>query len=138
MFYNFSIKMKNCKTFYEGQTVSLVKEIIQPLHHPSLNQIKSYYGSGAKIFLRRYTEIYRHLLSKCFRNAVLERQEMMQCKFFFLTPNRKMLAGTFVKLERFLAVLQGHIIFNVKWVEVHKMSEIFWAKLYRKTSELFC
>ena len=106
--------MKNCETLYKGQTVSLVKEIIQPLHHPSLNQIKSYYGSGTKIFLRRYTEIYRHLLSKCFRNAVLERQEMMQCKFFFLTPNRKMLTGTFVKLERFLAVLRGHIIFNVK------------------------
>ena len=49
-----------------------------------------------------------------------------------------MLAGTFVKLERFLAVLQGHIIFNVNWVEVHKMSEIFWAELYRKMSELFC
>ena len=32
----------------------------------------------------------------------------------FLTPNRNMLAGKFVKPERFLAVLQDHIAFNVK------------------------
>ena len=29
-----SIKIKNCKTFYEVQTARRVKEIIQPLHHP--------------------------------------------------------------------------------------------------------
>ena len=33
--------------------------------------------------IRRYIEIYRHLLSKCFKNAVLVRQEMVQCKYFF-------------------------------------------------------
>ena len=32
----------------------------------------------------------------------------------FLTPNRNMLAGKFVKPERFLAVLQEHIAFNAK------------------------
>ena len=29
-----SIKMKNCKTFYEAQTVSRLKEIIQPPPNP--------------------------------------------------------------------------------------------------------
>ena len=33
---------------------------------------------------------------------------------FFLTPNRNMFAGKFVKLESFLAVLREHIIFHVK------------------------
>ena len=46
-------------------------------------QIKSYYFSGTKIFLRSYTEIYRHLFSKRFKNVVLGRQEMVQCKCFF-------------------------------------------------------
>ena len=57
---------------------------------------------------------------------------------FFLTPNRNnMFAGKFVKSEKFLAVLLEHIIFNVKWVEIRKMSEIFWMKLYCKMSDIF-
>ena len=43
----------------------------------------------------------------------------------------------FLKSERFLVVLREHIIFNVKWVTVCKMSEVFWAKLYSKR-DLFC
>ena len=50
---------------------------------PPPHQIKSYYIFGTKIFLIRYTEIYKHLLSKCFKNAVLGCQEMVQCKCFF-------------------------------------------------------
>ena len=53
-------------------------------HPPThLHQIKSYCLSGTKNFLRRYTEIYRHLLSKYLKNAVLRLQEMAQCKCFF-------------------------------------------------------
>ena len=58
-------------------------------------------------------------------------------QMFFLTPNKKMLSGKFVKWERFLAVLQKYIIFIVKLIEVHKMGEVFWAKLCCKISELF-
>ena len=76
--------MKNCETFYYAQTASRLKEIIQPPPpHPTAYQIKPYYVSETKIFLRRYKEIYRHLLSKCFKNAVRRRQEMMQYKYFF-------------------------------------------------------
>ena len=45
---------------------------------------------------------------------------------FFLTPDRNMFAGKLlVNSERVLAVLQEHIILNVKLVEVYKISEVF-------------
>ena len=94
--------MKNCKTFYEAQTANHLMEIVQRPSKPTPNQIKYYYVFGTKNFLRRYTEIYRHLLSKCFGNVVLERQEMVQCKCFFLILNRNMFVGKFIKSERFL------------------------------------
>ena len=90
----FSIKMKNCKTLYEVQTASHLKEIFQsPPPQPTPHQIKSYYVSGTKILLRRYAEICRHLLSKCFKNAVLGRQEMTQCKCYFLRQKETFLLG---------------------------------------------
>ena len=46
-------------------------------------------------------------------------------QIFFLAPNRNALAGKFVKSEGFLAVLRVDIIFNVKRVEVRKISEGF-------------
>ena len=77
------IKMKNCKTFYEAQTASHLKEIIQPPPNPPTPG-KSYYFSRTKCsYIQRYTEIYRHLLSKCFKNAVPGRQEMVQYNVFF-------------------------------------------------------
>ena len=48
-----------------------------------------------------------------------------------------MLTVKFVKSEKFLAILRKYIIFNVKLVEAHKMSKVFWTKLYYKMSELF-
>ena len=64
--------------------------------------------------LNRYLEIYIHLLSKCFKNAVLGRQEMAQCKYFFLTPNRNMFTGKFVvKSEKVLTMLREHILFSM-------------------------
>ena len=93
--------MKNCKTIYEAQTASRFKDIIQPPPPPPpLHQIKSYYVFGTKMFLRRYTEIYGHLLSKCFKNAVLDRQKMGQCKCFFWHQTETYLLEN---LERFLA-----------------------------------
>ena len=76
-FIKISIKMKNCKTFYEAQTASCFKEVTEPPPIPNPVHLSD------KIFLRRYTEIYRHLLSKCFKNAVLWRQEMTHPKCFF-------------------------------------------------------
>ena len=77
-----SIKTKNCKTSYEAQIVSRFKKIIQPPPFPS-HHIKSYYVFGTKIFLGRFTELYRDFLSKYYKNAVFGRQEMVQCQCFF-------------------------------------------------------
>ena len=43
----------------------------------------------------------------------------------FLTPNKNMFAGKFVKSERVLAVLREQFVVNVKLVEIRKMSEVF-------------
>ena len=81
-FSKISSKMKNCKTFYETHIASCLKEITQPPHSPT-HKILQHYISVANIFSWRYTEIYRHLLSMCFKKAVLELPEMVQCKCFF-------------------------------------------------------
>ena len=89
---------------------------------------KSHYVSGAKIFWRRYTKVYRHLHFKLFKNAVLGRQEMVQCKCFF-----------WHQAEICLLKSLFSVIFNDKWVEICKMIDVFWMKLYCKTmSDLFC
>ena len=74
--------MENCKTFCKAQTASCLKIFIQsppilPLPDETLVRL------GNNFFIRRYIEIYRHLLSKCFKNAVLGRQEIVYCKYFF-------------------------------------------------------
>ena len=69
--------------------MSRLKEITQL---SLLHQIKASNVSGTKIFLRRFTRIYRHLLSKYFENPVRGHLEMVQCQCFFLTPTRNMFA----------------------------------------------
>ena len=67
-FQNISIKMKNCKSFYEVQTASCLKEIIQPLPNlqPIPHQIKSYYVFRKKIYgdIQKYTDIWFQSASK--------------------------------------------------------------------------
>ena len=83
-FQKISIKVKNCKSFYEAQTTSCLKEIIQPPppipNPPPSDKILLHLWEKK---LGRYTEIYKHLLSKCFKNAVLWHQEMVQLKCVF-------------------------------------------------------
>ena len=114
--------MKNCKSFCEAQKVSCLKNY-SASPQPIPQQKKSYYVSGTNIFIRGYIEIYGYLLSKCFKNAVLGHHERVQCKYFFLAPNRNMFAGKFVNSESLLTVFREHIIFNVKWVEVRMFFE---------------
>ena len=45
--------------------------------------IKASYVSWTKIIEGRFTGVYRHLLSKCFENAVLGHLKMIQCKCIF-------------------------------------------------------
>ena len=111
-----SIKIRNCKTFYEAQTASRLKEVIQPPPHPPkpppLDKILSRLRN--KKFL---TEIQRNIQTFAFKvfqecGSWASRNGVVQ--MFFQTPIRKMFAGKFVKSERLLAVLQEHIIFNAK------------------------
>ena len=60
--------------------------------------------------IQQYTDIYFQSTSRMQFRA--SRNGAVQ--MFFLTPNRKMFVGKFIKLERFLAMLREHIIFNVK------------------------
>ena len=106
-FLKFSFKIKKCKTFYEAQTAGRLKEIIQ-LPSTYLPPDKTLLFFWNKNFL---TEIYRHLVSKCFKNVVLGRQEMVK-------PNRKMFSGKLVKSETvFLDALREHIVRELRFVK---------------------
>ena len=118
-----SIKMmKNFKKFQKFQLILKIVKHFTRVNHHFPNQIKSYYASGTNISygdIRKNTDV-------CFQSAsriqFLDVKKWCSAKVF-LTPNRKMLAGKFVKWERILAVLWEHAIFDFKWVEVHKMGE---------------
>ena len=82
-FRKISIKIENCKTFYEAHTASRLKEIVQPHPPPHTTVDKILLRLWNKFFLGRYTEIFRYLLSNCFKEVVLGRQEIINCKYFF-------------------------------------------------------
>ena len=132
----FYIKMKNCKTLYEVQTASRLKEIFQPPPtHPSPDKILLCLWNKNII-----KETYRKMQAFTFKvfqecGSWASRNDAVQ--MLFLTPNRNMLAGKIIKSDRVLAVLLEQFIVNVKLVEVSKMSGVFWAKLYCKMSDLF-
>ena len=108
---------KNFKTFYEFQTTICLKKIIRPLHH-----VKPSCFSGAKYFGWRFTGICRYLLSNCFENAALGRREMVQYKYLL-----------WHQPETCFWLCRGSWgFYNVEWVEVRKISEVFKAKLYWK------
>ena len=90
-----------------------------------------------KVSLCRHTEIYRHLLSKGFKYAILKRQEMVHCNFFIWHQTKKSLLENLYREAGFWLCSGKHIIFNIKWFEVHKISERYGANLYYKTSDLF-
>ena len=112
IFQIFQLKWKFSKHFTSPEQQPGWRKLFSP------HQIKASYVSGSKIFERRFTGLYRHLLSQCTKTEVLGHLEMVQykCFFWYLAPIRNM----------FLA---AYIFYNVEWVEVRKMSEIFWAKL---------
>ena len=77
----------------------------------------------------------QNFITKIYRNIQAFAFKVIQgpVQLFFLTPKKKkkkkMLARKFVKGDRFLAVLREHVILNVEWVEICKMSEFFWVKI---------
>ena len=82
-FSKISMKIKNYKIFCKAQTPNGLKKCINvfspllrppPLHPPPGQILLRLWN---KFLLRRYIETYKHLLSKCFKNAFLGRQEMV-------------------------------------------------------------
>ena len=106
------------------QRAALRKLFSLPPNHP--HHIKSYFVSGTKLFLRRYTEIYRYLLSKRFKNPVLGCQEIVHCNFFFFFF--------------FCDAIQKHICWKMGWVYCgiilfsmpSKLGFITWVKLFEQ------
>ena len=122
-FLKISIKIRNCKIFYlkrPKQRATLGKSLCVTPNDPPLD----------KVLLQ---EIYRHFLS----NISLSVKKWCSANVFSNIKQKHVCWKNF-KSERLLAVLQERVILNAKWIEVRKMSEVFWAKLYCKMSDLFC
>ena len=96
-FQKISIKIKNSKTFYEAQTASCLKEIIQspaPPPPPPPPQFPTH-PSSDKILLRLWnkdfpTEIYRNIQTYSFKvlqecSSLASRNDTAEMSF--LTPN---------------------------------------------------
>ena len=102
--------MKNCKTFYETQTTSFLKEIIQP--PPRRQPDKILLRLRNKHFL---TEIYRNIQTFTFK-------ELQECiswvsknglvQMFFLTPNKKYLLEN-LQSEKGFWLCSGSILFSI-------------------------
>ena len=90
--------MKNLKHFTRSKQRAALRKLFSP--QPD----KASYVTGTNILLRRYTGIYKHLLSQCFENAVPWCLKMVKCKCFFLTSNRNMFVRKLVKWVGFLPV----------------------------------
>ena len=119
-----SVKMRTCKTFYRVQTVIALKEILQSPPNPPppdlilLNLWNKNFLMGIYRNIQTFAfNVLQECSSWTSRNGVVQ--------MFSMTPSRNMFAGKFVKSEKLLTVLWEHVIFNVKWVEVRKMSEFF-------------
>ena len=131
IFKNFNLKWNIVKHFVRHKKWAALRKLFSlPPTQPSSEKILL--SLWNKHF---YKEIYRNIQTFAFKvlqecSSSASRNGAVQISF--LTPNKNMSAGKSVKSERLLPVLQEHIIFNVKWVEVCEMSEVFWANLYCK------
>ena len=81
-FSKISIKIKNCKTFCKAQTANRLKKFIQSLPPQTYRNIQTF-----------AFKVLQECSSWASRNGVVQ--------ILFLTPQRNMFAGKFVKSERF-------------------------------------
>ena len=128
--------MKIAKNFARPKQQAALRKLILPTPNPPPPE-NILLRLSNKHFL---TEISRNIQTFSFKvlqecSSWASRNGAVQ--MFSLALNRKIFAEKFVNSERILALSSKNIIFNVKWVEVHKMNEVFWEKLYCKTSDFF-
>ena len=83
---------------------------------PTPYQIKSSYVFGTKVFSRWYTEIYKHLLSRCFNNAVLGIKKWYSANVFS-NAKQKHVCWKFCKVRKFFCCVAGAYYFQcqVSW-----------------------
>ena len=131
-------KYWNAKKIVECQLFQLKWKILKYLTSPKQRFAwrKLFSLSTDKNFLRLWnknfwTKIYSNIQTLAFLllwefSSRSSRNRAVQ--MFFLTPTRNML----------LAVSWENIFYNVDFVEISNMSEVFWEKLYCKMDDLFC
>ena len=135
------LKWKIVKTFTKHTQLTAIRKLFSappPPPHPLTRQkdkillrlwaLEKSFSYGD---IQKYAEFYFQSAS---RMQFLGFKKWCSANIF---SDREMFAGKFVTWERILTVFREHIIFNVKWVEVRLMSEVFWANLYCKMSDLF-
>ena len=125
VFYTINGNIEMLQNSYEVQTVNHLKEIIQPYPFHILSDKISLHLWN-KNFLR---EIYRNIQVSAFKKWC--------CANNFFGTKQKHVCSKTCEVRNIFVAFREHIIFNVKSVEVRNMTEVFWAKLYRKMSDLF-
>ena len=78
----------NFKIFYEPQTASCLKEIMHPCTRWKFSTSLDLREYRKFTEIWRFTGIYRHLISKDFKNAVLWSLEIVPCKCFSETNQK--------------------------------------------------
>ena len=138
-FQKFQLKWKIVKHFTRPkQRTVLIKLFSLPLTHSPPDKLLLRLWN--KYFL---TEIYRNI--QAFALKVLQECSSWAARNgpveMFCYNTRNMFSETFVKSEKVFGCVAGAYYFHYQvevWIiEVCKMSEIFWAKLYCKLSDLF-
>ena len=83
----------------------------------------------------RYTAIYRHLLSKYFKNAV-QGVKKWCCANVFSDTKQKDVCWKIYKVRKVFGYVAGAYQFQCQ-VSWGSQNEVFWAKLYCKMSDFF-
>ena len=113
-FQKLQLKWKIPKHFARPKQRCALRKLFS-LPHPTSHQITPYYLNFLK-------ELCRQLLSNCFKNAVLRRQEMAQCKYFFwhqtetcLLENLESQKGFWLRCGSILFSMSSELKF-IKWM----------------------
>ena len=129
-FSKISIKIKIFKYFMRLIQRAAFRKLFGPLPHKSFLR----HWKWNKNFLTKIYRIMNYdimtLAFQVLRECSSWPSKNVAVQRFFMTPARNMFAGKLVKWVKFFAVLREFIFYNFEWVEVHKMSEVFWAKIF--------
>ena len=137
-FQKIQLKSKIVKHFTRSKQQATLKKLCSlPRPTPTIKKLvpslEEKFSDGD---IQKYTDIYA-----CFQSA--SRMQFWGVKKWcsanlFSDTKQKRFCWEICKVRKvFGCVLREHILFSVKWVEIRKMSEVFWAKLYCKMIHFF-